>query len=94
MSFELEPALCQSLLPRVTRSERSRLLQQPMLFLLLGQPRELGVQSVVRVQERLLPVENGRIGAVRIFVTVQLAGSQREPHATEETRMRVGLEIR
>ena len=46
-----------------------------------------------RLPERLLPMQDRRVGAGGIIEAVDLASAERKLHAAEEGRVRVGLEI-
>jgi hypothetical protein len=88
-----EASLAQPRLPTFPRADRRRVIQQTVLLLLLRQPGELGVQGVIVCQERLLPMQDRRVGAGGIIEAVDLASAERKLHAAEEGRVRVGLEI-
>ena len=64
-----------------------------MLFLLLGQPGEFGVERMIGRQECLLTMEDRRIGTGSVIGAVDLAGTERELDAALECRVPVGLEI-
>jgi hypothetical protein len=65
-----------------------------MLFLLPRQAGELLLQRVVRVQERLLAVQDRWVIAPRVITTVALPGSEAQPDGSLQRRMGVGLEVR
>jgi hypothetical protein len=87
-----EPPLRQPL-PPLARADRGRLVEQPVLFLLLGQPGEPGHQRVPGWEERFLAVEDGGIGARCVVNAVELPRPQRELDASEQGRVRVGLDV-
>ena len=47
-----------------------------MFFLLPGQPRELGVEGMIGRQERLLAMEDRRVGTGGVVEAVDLAGAE------------------
>jgi hypothetical protein len=93
MAAEHKACGAQSGLPAVLRPDRRRVTEQPVFFLLLGQPGELGAEGMIGRQKRLLAMENRRIRAGGIIEAVDLAGAERELDAAMETRVRVGLEF-
>ena len=54
-------------LPAVPRADRRRLIQQAGALLLVRQPLELRPQGMVRSEERLLAVQDRRVGAAGVF---------------------------
>jgi hypothetical protein len=64
-----------------------------MLLLLFGQPGELGVQGVIACQERLLAMQDRRVCAGGVVKAIDLAGAERELDASQQGRVRVGIEI-
>ena len=88
-----EPSLRQPSLPALAGADRRRLVEQPVLFLLLGQPGEFGHQRVPGWEERFLAVEDGGIGARRVVEAVELPRPERELDAAQQGRVRVGLEV-
>ena len=64
-----------------------------MLHFLLAQPGELGVKRMIRRQERLLAVQDWRVGTGGVIEAVDLAGTERELDAPQKGRVRVGLEV-
>jgi hypothetical protein len=80
-------------LPADFRPDRRRVVEQTVFFLLLGQPGELGVEGMIGRQERLLAMEDRRVGARCVIEAVDLAGADRELDAAPESRVRVGREI-
>ena len=73
--------------------DRRRVVEQAVLFLLLGQPRELGVEGMIGRQKRLLAMEDRRIRAGGVIEAIDLACRDRELDATQQRRVRVGLEF-
>ena len=61
MTAEAKPLLAEQLLPVAPPSDPNRVLEQPLPLFLLGQPRELRAERVVRANELLLTVKDGRI---------------------------------
>ncbi len=59
------PAPPAAVSPPLARADRRRLVEQPVFFLLPGQPGEFGQERVPGRKERFLAVENGGIGARR-----------------------------
>src|SRR5208282_5021244 len=88
-----ESSLRQPPFPSLARADRRRLVEQPVLFLLLGQPGEFGHQRVPGWEERFLAVEDGGIGARRVVEAVELPRPERELDAAQQGRVRVGLEV-
>jgi hypothetical protein len=93
MPAERKPPLLQPPLPSLSRADRRGVIEQPVFLLLLGQPGEPGVERVAGWQERLLAMEDGRVGAVGIVIAVELAGAERQLDAAKQGRMRVGREL-
>jgi len=71
--LQLKPAFRQSLRPSVARADAARLVEQAVLLLLGGEASELRIQRMIGRQERLLAMENGRVGAGRVLSTLGLA---------------------
>ena len=65
-----------------------------MLFLLLGELREFGIQRMIRQKERFLAVKNRRIRAGLILQTIDLTSSKRELHASKQCGVWITFEIR
>ena len=61
MTAKREAGGSEATVPALVRADGGRLLQEAMLLLLGGQPRERGVQRVVALQEGLLAVQDRRI---------------------------------
>jgi hypothetical protein len=61
MPANRESPLRQPLLPPLARTDRGRLVEKTVLFLLLGQPGEPGHQRVPGWEERFLAVEDGGV---------------------------------
>jgi hypothetical protein len=80
-------------LPAFLGPDRCRVVEQTVFFLLLGQSGELGVERVIGLQERLLAMEDRRIGAGSVIEAVNLEGTERELDTSLERRVRLGLEI-
>ena len=74
MPAKRKPPFLQPALPSFRGSDRRRVIEQPVLFLLLGQPGEPGMERVVGWQERLLAMEDGRVRALRIVVAIEARG--------------------
>ncbi len=88
-----EAPLRQPLFPPRARTDRRRLVEQTVFFLLPGQPGELGQQSVPGWEERFLALEDGGIGAPGVIEAIELPRPQRELDAAQQGRVRVGLEV-
>jgi hypothetical protein len=89
----MKPKRARAASPAFIGPDPCRIVEQAVLFLLLGQPGELGVEGMIDSEECLLAMENRRIRAGRVFEAVNLADAERELDAALERRMRVGLEI-
>src|SRR5437667_8980731 len=89
VSTEPESLYPQARLPPGPGSDAGRVGEQAVLLLLPGQPGELPVQRVVGGEERLLAVQDGRVGTPAVVVAVQLARAQRQPDAAQQGGMRV-----
>jgi hypothetical protein len=61
MSFQRKSAFTHPPRPPLPRADAARIIQQPVLRFLGRQPGELGVQFVLGQEERLLPVQHGRV---------------------------------
>src|SRR4051794_28434613 len=93
MPAEAESPFSQPPLPSFPGPGRGGVIEQPVLFLLLGEPGEPGMERVVGWQERLLAMEDRRVRALHIVVAIELARAERQLDAAKQGRMRVGLEI-
>jgi hypothetical protein len=93
VSTKCEAPLAQPRLPTFPRADRRGVVQQAVLFLLLRQSGELGVQGVIARQKRLLAVQDRRVGAGGIIEAIDLASAKRQLRAAPQGRVRVGLEI-
>ncbi len=93
MPANREAPLHQPHFPPLACADRRRLVEQTVLFLLLGQSGEPGHQRVPGREERFLAVEDGGIGALGVVEAVDLPRPQRELDAAEQGRVRVGLEV-
>jgi hypothetical protein len=49
-----------------------------VFFFLLGQLGEFGVEWVLRCEERLIAMQDRRVGAGVVFEAIDLAGAERE----------------
>jgi hypothetical protein len=92
MPADRESPLVQAAEPTLAGPDRRRLVEQPVPLLLPRQPGEPLVQRVAGREERLLAVQDRRVGAGGVFMAVELAGPERELDAAEQGRMRVGRE--
>ena len=68
-------------------------IEQAVLFFLGGEAGEFRVEGVVGEEETLLAVEDGRVGTAGVVVAVDLPGAEVELDATEQGRVRVGIEV-
>jgi hypothetical protein len=93
MPADRESLFVETTLPSLPGPDRGGLIEQAVLLLLLGEPGEAGMERVVGWQERLLPMQDGWVRAVRIVVAIELARAERQLDAAEQGRMRVGLEL-
>jgi hypothetical protein len=93
MPADRESLFKQPTLPSFPRPDRGRVIEQPVPFLLPGEPGEPGMERVVGWQEGFLAMEDGRVCAVRIVVAIELATAERQLDAAEQGRMRVGLQV-
>jgi hypothetical protein len=84
MPAKAKACSAQPILPAIARPDRRRFVEQTVLIFLLGQSGKLGMQRVIGGQERLLAVQDRRVGAGRVFEAVNLAGAQREPDAAPQ----------
>ena len=76
MAAKHKASLGQSGLPAFLRPDRRRVVEQTVFFLLLGQPRELGVERMIGRQECLLAMEDRWVRSGRVIETVDLAGEK------------------
>jgi hypothetical protein len=80
-------------LPADFRPDRRRVVEQTVFFLLLAEPRELGVEGMIGRQKRLFAMEDQRVRARSVIEAVNPAGTERELDAALKCRVRVGREI-
>ena len=92
VAAEGEAGLAEAALPAGAGAEGRRVVEQAVALLLRGQAGEAGLQRVIGVQESLLAVQHGRVGAGGVVVALQPAAAQRQLDAAEEGRVRVGVE--
>ena len=85
--------LPQPLGPAGPRADRRGVVQQPGPLLLPRQPLELPPPRVVGQEERLLAVQDRRVGAGGVIGALDLAGPQVELDAAQQGRVRVGVEV-
>jgi len=78
MAAQRESSRIQPGLPAILGPDRLRVVKQAVLFLLLGQPGELGVQRMIGREKGFLAVEDRRIRAGGVVEAVDLAGAERE----------------
>src|SRR4051812_22557748 len=64
MPAKHESPFLQSAQPSFRGSDRGGVIEQPVFLLLLGEPREPGMERVVGWQERLLAMEDRRVRAL------------------------------
>jgi hypothetical protein len=93
MTAQYEARGVQPGLPAFLRPDRRRVVEQTVLFLLLGQPGDLGVEGMIGRQKRLLAMEDPRIRTGGVIEAVDLTGAERELDAAPESRVRVGRAI-
>ena len=93
MPANRESSLRQPTFPSLARADRRHLVEQPVVFLLLGEPGEFGHQRVPRWKERFLAVEDGGIGALGVAEAVELPRPERELDAAEQGWVRAGGEV-
>jgi hypothetical protein len=86
MTAKREAGRDEATVPALARADGGRLLQEAMLLLLGGQPRERGVQRVVALQEALLAVQDRRIGGRVVVQAKQLPRPQGQPHRAGQGR--------
>ena len=68
MAVETQAFLGENGAPAVSCADPPRILVEPLRFLAPGEPGELGVQRVARVQESFLPVQDRRVSPVGVVV--------------------------
>ena len=76
MPADRESPLVQATLPPLPCPDRRRLVEQPVPLLLPRQPGEPLVQRVAGREERLLAVQDRRVGAGGIVVAFELPRAQ------------------
>jgi hypothetical protein len=72
VAFQRESTLGQPRRPAIPRADRRRVVEQPMLLLLLSKPGELGMERVIGRQKRLLPMQDRWIGTLGLVVAIDL----------------------
>jgi hypothetical protein len=80
-------------LPAFLRPDRRCVVEQPVFFLLLAQPGDLGVDGMIGCEQCLLAMKDRWIGAGAVVEALDLASAERELDAPLKCRVRVGLEI-
>jgi hypothetical protein len=93
MPAKRKAGLAQPSTPSVSRPNRGRVVEQTVFLLLLGQARELGMQRMIGREECLLAMEDRRVCAGFVFEAIDFASAERQFHAAEQSRLRIGLEI-
>lgn len=94
MAAKCETSLTESGFPSVSSSDGVDIGQKAFLLLLKRESGKFAMEVMSGVQKRLFPVQDRRVAALRIIVTVEFTGSQREPDTTKQGRMWIGFEIR
>jgi len=93
MPAKREAGLAQPGPPAISRPDCGRIVEQTMFLLLPGQAGKLRVEWMIGREERLLAMEDRRVCAGVVFEAIDLAGAERQLDATEQGRVRIGLEI-
>jgi len=93
MPPQAKPGGAQPRLPAFPRTDRRRVIEQPVILFLCREPRESAMKRMVGRQECLLAVQDGRVGGAGIVEALDLAGAERELDAAGACRVRVGLEV-
>jgi hypothetical protein len=88
-----EAGRAQARLPPGPGADGGRLGEQAVLFFLLRQADELGVQGMVRRQERFFAMQHRRVVAGGVVVAIEPAVAQRQADGADEGRVRVGVEV-
>jgi hypothetical protein len=94
MPAKRKAGLAQPSTPSVSRPNRGRVVEQTVFLLLLVQSRKLGLEGMIGREEGLLAMEDRRIWAGVVFEAIDRAHAGRQFDATEQGRVRIGLEMR
>jgi hypothetical protein len=76
MAAQNETRLAEPALPAGAGADGRRVVEQAVLCFLLGRAGEFSVERVIGVQERLLAVQDRRVGAGGIVVAFELPRAQ------------------